>query len=342
MSDGTCKKIDYGILTRLADIVDLRKKALDAVQTKYNTEYNPNCTSCHGNPQFFALRPKLFIAHHQYMTAVKMFLGALDRFFAELMKEEADEELTPAEMASRPAEEQAVMGPEFVPGRKKLRAHCEPWTKNASAGDPSRNLCGVVCRMQPSCVGFALDPDTKWCLWFDDAKQDKEDKCTIATETEYVKKRQGPQNEKLWVMVDKVHIFEKGLTEALTEGEKQAALANERWNALKNPKKAEDTPDLQEDLLGQMRNYSSVVGDAFQIRKQLLILREQAFDILAKEAKKRPPFPMTKEEELKELAKQEEIAKQKELARLKETMIRRIPGAIGRPSEDLAVERFSK
>lgn len=303
MSDGSCQKIDYSVLAKLAKVVEEKKKVLDFVQGKYNDAHPADCTTCAGDPAFYELRSELIRAHYQYMVAVKMFLGALDKFEAEEAKEEAEEKA--AEESEDAGDADKALGPEFVFGEKKLRPHCEPWTKNTTYGI-NRNLCGIVCRLQPSCVGFAIDRKAKWCVWFDDVEPKKDDDvmCTNQKETQYVKKRQAPMNEELWRAVDKVHMFETGLRAALAESHLEADFSNEKFTFLRDSSTANETITRQEQLLDQLRNYSSTVKDAYELRKELIVLRKQAFWMIVTEAEKRPPWKKkTKEEKEKDIEK---------------------------------------
>merc|ERR1719502_2392373 len=95
---------------------------------------------------------------------------------------------------------------EFVPGERRVRPHCEPWTVNGTK-TPDRNTCAVICRSEPSCVGFAQDPKNKWCLWFDDVRPQPRDICSSQVMTQYVKKYQAPPSNDLWTAMQKIRVF---------------------------------------------------------------------------------------------------------------------------------------
>jgi len=168
------------VLTDLKDLVEKKKAELDTSQDRYDLLREPNCTTCPGSPAYLEARPDLLAAHEAYRKALEMYLNAMQalKTSSEISKKEAE-----AEAVEGGATE---AGPEFAPGRKTLRPHCEQWTTmNKSWGLPSRSMCAIICRNQPTCVGFARDLKYEWCLWFDDVKPQSEKTCSATTETEF-------------------------------------------------------------------------------------------------------------------------------------------------------------
>jgi hypothetical protein len=289
LSDGTCATISYERIIELGHLVETKKAELDVVQEAYDAAYRgANCTQCPGAAKYFAIRPELIKAHQQYFAAVRMYANALGIYEKRLAeaKAKADAGLDDGEGDSE------LLGPEFVPGKLKRRPHCETWTANASYGAPSNNVCGVICRLQPSCVGFALDPTSKWCVWYDEVETEADSECSTQAETEYVKKRKGPLNAPLWSAIDKVRMFEKALQEVLAMAHFKMKVASQSWETLQSSETKNDTllAERQDDLYAALQNYSGISYDAHQINEQLDIVKTQAFAMTIAEAKKRPPF----------------------------------------------------
>jgi len=87
------------------------------------------------------------------------------------------------------------------------RVHCEWWTcgsVNAS------EFCGVLCRHEPSCVGFNVD-ERGSCLWFDSYVPNGEPQCTKQESTKYMKRRLGPVNQTVRLALDRVRSLERSL-----------------------------------------------------------------------------------------------------------------------------------
>eukprot|EP00450_Noctiluca_scintillans_P012489 CAMPEP_0194486392 /NCGR_PEP_ID=MMETSP0253-20130528/7059_1 /TAXON_ID=2966 /ORGANISM="Noctiluca scintillans" /LENGTH=502 /DNA_ID=CAMNT_0039326479 /DNA_START=9 /DNA_END=1517 /DNA_ORIENTATION=- len=91
------------------------------------------------------------------------------------------------------------------------RVHCEWWTcgsVNAS------EFCGVLCRHEPSCVGFNVD-ERGSCLWFDSYVPNGEPQCSKLESTKYMKRRLGPVNQTVRVALDRVRSLERSLEMSL-------------------------------------------------------------------------------------------------------------------------------
>jgi hypothetical protein len=146
--------------------------------------------------------------------------------------------------------------------------------------------------MIPGCIGFAMDPTSKWCVWFDDVEPSSINTCSTTVKTEYVKKRPGPPNQDLWLAIQKVHVFEKAVQEVLVVADLKMNMANQNWLAMESNKTGNDTKqdDMQNNLFGSLRNYSNVAYDAHMLNRQLDINTEAAFAGVLSEIATRPPF----------------------------------------------------
>lgn len=279
MSDGTCQEIDMKVIAELYKMVEFRKEKLVEVQSEYNALYQPNCTSCPGSTAYFTLRPKLVHAHVQYRAALGLFLNAL----ASMRKKEY--------LMKNGTVAIKMGGKEFVPGKKKLRPHCEPWTMNATQ-EPTNAMCAIICRNEPSCKGFARDPKSHWCLWFDDAKPQPEDTCSSQVETEFLKEIQGPTNNDLWTNIQKLHVFDKAIVEALKLAGREASSTNAtfvKWWEFEGDA-AKIKLALREQFLDEVNGYTGTILDTMAIRKQYIELQNQANLLLVNEAEAFPPL----------------------------------------------------
>jgi len=269
--------------------VEQQRGELMKAQLELNMLADENCTSCPGAKKYFEKRPELLFKHQQYLATLKMFLGALKMYEDRVAEKKEKLEITGEGIPED-------LGPEFVPGEKRLRPHCEPWTSlNETLGKPTKVFCAVICRQQPSCVGFGWDPKSEWCLWYDDAKPQPEDVCTSQTKTEYLKKWQGPIDESLWVAIDKVHVFDGAIQKTLEIGKLRADVAAKFFEAWTDETRKEDD-DVNATLAGIHKNdlsnatdyYGGVLFDTHMLRKQLQILRKTAYMLTLQELHKRP------------------------------------------------------
>jgi len=279
MSDGTCVVLTTKVLETISEIVAQKKEALDELLQKYATLYQPKCVSCPGAAEYFDVRAQLLQAHREYAIVLRFFMNAMRIF--EAMEKEKNQ-----------GWEHDHDGPEFVPGVKKLRPHCEPWTVNGTQA-PDRELCGVICRNQPTCMGFAMDASSGWCLWFDDAEPQSEAVCSSQSETEYVRRWQAKLNATIWATMKKLQIFDKAIITSLKvadveTGKTSAAFAKwtdfEGQNAtLKNEK--------EDHFQKTLDNYTGTLFDLTELRKEYLVLQRTALELTEREAKANPPFP---------------------------------------------------
>jgi hypothetical protein len=286
LSDGSCQEINYDAILNISKLVDEKGRDLKLVKEAYDAAYRgANCTQCPGAADYFAIRLQLIHAHNQFLAAVRMFLQGM-KMYEQLLAERR--KLEDAGLDGK----DGLDGPEFVPGKLKRRPHCVPWSYNITYGAPSRNFCGVLCRLQPNCVGFAMSETDKWCIWYDEGEVTADNACSSRSETEYVKKRQGPLNEKLWTAIKKVDVFETALQEALAVTHLRMEVAEQKWHALENTKTRNKTvlSNRKDQLVDSLYNYSDISNDADMLQKQLSINTIQAFALMAAEEKSRPPF----------------------------------------------------
>jgi len=187
-------------------------------------------------------------------------------------------------------------GPEFVVGKKKRRPHCEPWTVSPTR-KPDDKMCAVICRNEPSCVGFAKDPDNGWCVWFDDTapqhkKGEAENVCSSVFETEYVKMKPGPQNKGLWADIQKIHVFDNAIIAALKLAHPVSDHTNFKfidWWSYDDGNRTAKLA-LKDVFLHKMDNYTENILDVISLRKQFVILQDSAYEVAAREAVNKPPL----------------------------------------------------
>jgi len=282
LSDGTCKVIDMEIIDELVRVVEARKATLEALRGKYESLHEPECTSCPAAATYYEARPKLIEAHREYRSALGFLLNAMAAMKGVGQGKE-DGGVT--------ARGNIDSGPEFVRGKKKLRPHCEPWTASETAA-PSSNICGIVCRNQPSCVGFATDPQSRWCVWFDAEKPTTESLCGSVGETEFIKKKQVAQNSQMWTAMEKIRVFDKAISEALQMAELQADTANKTfmgwWSSTRGNSSAKF--HSRQDFAESLKDYAGTILDVAKIREQYLILQKAAYSLASAEAQVSPPL----------------------------------------------------
>jgi hypothetical protein len=261
--------------------VQLRAKDLATVQKEYNNLHQPECVSCPGGPEYYAARTRLMKQHLEFQVALGLLIKTL-----EFMSKFRLKALKAA------AAEGKVSGAEFVPGERQIRPHCEPWTVNGTK-TPDRNTCGVICRSEPSCVGFAIDPKNKWCLWFDDVRPQTRDICSSQVMTQYVKKYQAHANNDLWTSMQKIRVFDKAIMEALKLAEYHSEETSNGfvdWWGYDGKNKTVRLA-LRGDFEKKDKDYTGTLLDLNTVRKQWLTLQWQASQFASEEVLTNPPFP---------------------------------------------------
>jgi len=168
---------------------------------------------------------------------------------------------------------------------------------------PDDDVCAIICRSQSTCVGFAKDPVSHFCLWFDDVKPKPgvpQDSCSSETETQFVKKWQAPVNNDLWTTMEKIHVFDKAIGDALELADTNANGSNVSfvhwWGFDGNTTdfdgntsmglRVDDTAvklGLKSNFLDHIDNYTGVILNTTAMRKQYLILQTDALSMVADE-----------------------------------------------------------
>jgi hypothetical protein len=227
------------------------------------------------------MRSQLLVAHQNYAASLELFMNAFNVW----------EELE-AQRNAGWTRSGGHDGPEFVPGVKKLRPHCEPWTVNGTEV-PDRNICGVVCRNQPSCMGFAMDETSGWCLWFDDAEPQSEAACSMQTETAYIRRWEQKDNATVWATMKKLQVFDKAIINTLNLVDSDSAKTSSSyadWTDFEG-KNATLKDEKEQSFSDTLNNYTKALFDIEELRKQYLVLQRTAYELAEKEAKANPPFP---------------------------------------------------
>jgi len=291
-SDGSCKDIDSGVVDQVLKMVEDKRAALVKLQKKYNALHHKKCPNCPGEAAYFALRSQLIEAHKGYRANLGFLVQTLKAW--EVAKARANALLNGKGGGGKGGLRD---GPEFKLGEKKLRAHCEPWTVNATV-KPDIDLCAVICRNEPACIGFAQDPKHGWCLWFDkeDAVPAKAgcSSCNSITATKYVKRWQGTINQELWTSIQKIHVFDKAITEALELADSVGSTSYNSfttwWSADADNKTAKLS--LKDNFVGKMGDYTNEILNILEMRKQFRTLQQSAYTFGLEDAKEDPPMPI--------------------------------------------------
>lgn len=288
LSDGTCATITIEIVQQIFATVQQKKAALGVAQAAYDTAKNPNCTACPYEHTYFDMRRQLLLAHKDYNEALRLLLAAMDAMQIESKDEEAGGDV----------DDTKDKGPEFKMGVRTGRPHCESWTVNETV-QPTFQLCGVICRNQPSCIGFSIDPVSNWCVWYDEAPSAKaSETCSATTETRYTKLRQGKFNKNLWATMEKIHMFNEAIAKALEVATEDAGSANATLVAFSKASETTDNVTEQERLeklfVGATANYSGTMHDVFGFRQQWDLFSRRLLAMALGEAQKHPPVPVVK------------------------------------------------
>lgn len=256
------------VINDILKVVNAKRDILLAAQKKYNALTEKAITT----QAYYDARREVIEAHEQYRAALGLLVTAIIEMKA--VKKQMKMGLGSAKEYS---------GPEFIEGKIKRRPHCEPWTVNGTNADqeqPDDQLCAVVCRNEPSCVGFTKDPDAAWCIWFDDAKPDPKEACTAQLETKYVKKRQAEIDEDLWTAIEKIRVFDKAITEALELAETNEESTHKGFRGLWPTKIANKAVKLalKDSFENNVDKYTGTILDTLAMRKQYVKLQGEAFE----------------------------------------------------------------
>merc|ERR1719171_2973380 len=95
----------------------------------------------------------------------------------------------------------------------------------------------------------------------------------------------GPQNKDLWENIQKLHVFDKAMIEALALADPAGDTTNKKFIDWWSYGEGNRTVQLalKDVFLGHMDNYTSTILDTVAMRKQWLILQESAYDIATHE-----------------------------------------------------------
>jgi len=303
-------------IDQLRDEAIVGKATLDVLERDLNASLH--------TPAYYDLRPKVLEAHNNYLMALDLLHACIKRKNAE-RKEAARQGESDFTFAAESAEEieatpdlSDITQPEFVEAEVVLRVHCEPWTKNSTLPVPSRDLCGVICRYETNCLGFALDPEYEWCLWYDphDAVHSspnpsgspglnvtkghnesvglgEEKPCSSRNATTYVKNlRHMPRNlsTNIWVAIESARKLGKDLLEAVHLAEQQADKANQTYAAWHGAQHVSEFPDKMRTFVSAKDNYTETVLKADKLRELWVNAKSAAYVATTAEALARPPF----------------------------------------------------
>lgn len=158
---------------------------------------------------------------------------------------------------------------------------------------PDDEICAVICRDEPSCVGFARDPEFHWCVWFDNVAPEKTEAghCSSVQKTQYLKNWQGKAGP-LWEAIEKIHVFDKAIMQALEMSDKRSNVAHKHfvdWMDYDAGNSAVRLA-LEDKFADKMLDYKTVIVDMLDIRKQYLVLQREANKMVRKEAEANPPM----------------------------------------------------
>jgi len=262
--------------------VILKKHILDDAQLDYKAKM-AICPKCNAPPV-----DQLLHDHVQYRRALDLLLALLG-----MLKEKEKEEEPPVP----PAVDE---GPEFVPGTLEGHGHCEAWTSNGTKTCADEE-CGIICRNQPSCVGFAIDKMRGICIWYDKFPPIPEDKECAMMPVQFVKNRNVTQNKDIWAAGEKIHAMEEQLETYTITADAEAQDANHSfamWWAAKDGKLPGGVNKTLEDVLkthfvATKDNYSFTLMDAEMIAKEKQVAIDDAWELIHKESAETPAFTTT-------------------------------------------------
>jgi hypothetical protein len=169
----TCQKITPDVLDFLKYHVLVQKNILDEAVASFNEMaqdasdvLTANALPCAGGGCNTPSGKDVLIAHEQLDAAINLFTEAQKAYIPDHFDPAA--EAVEANKACKIGEEFVLLGDGELPTTGNV--HCEPWTVNGtrvqSPKTPTKEHCGVLCRANPSCKGFALHEKGP-CVWWD-------------------------------------------------------------------------------------------------------------------------------------------------------------------------------
>jgi len=251
-----------------------KKHILDEAQLDYKTKLSI-CPKCVAPPV-----DQLLHDHVQYRRALDLLLALL-----KMMKEKEDEE-PPAP----PTEEEEV--PEYVPGTMEAKGHCEAWTSNGTRPCKDEE-CGIICRHQPSCVGFAIDMNKGICIWYDRFKPLPEDKECTMTPVQFVKKKNVTQNKDIWAANEKIHAMEEQIETFMITADSEAQDANHSYTIWIHESNKTLKEILKYHFVDAKDNYTFTLQDAETIEQERQKAIEDAWALIHEDSADIPAFTTT-------------------------------------------------
>lgn len=269
-ADGTCSPITKEVIAEVRHLVLLKKEFLDSEQERYD-----------GHVVGHLPTRDLLIAHEEYRKALDLLLALLA-----MMKPKPKP--APAEEA---AAAEAVLGPEFVEGEIGGKVECEKWMSNATHG-ATKDDCGIICRNEPMCAGFAVDPSFKWCAWFKRLPPKPQPGCTVQ-KTQYVKRRNVTINDDLWAAVAKIHAMDEQLQTMMLTADEDAQTANGDFHKWMDSKNKSAKAMLKWTFTEAKNEYTFTLQDAAKVQEERDKAIWTTWDDIHAEQEKNPAFKTT-------------------------------------------------
>lgn len=298
-STGSCKKVTKDMIQELMKLCFGLKNKLDGVE-----EMSKAATP----QEYVYLKFQLMEANDRYRRALDLLTSVLSNFKeekADAVEEEAKEEEEEPEEEEK--EKKVGPVPEFVLGAVEHRMHCEPWSKNATfyihnLRTASIDTCAVICRNQPTCVGFNIDPGYGWCIWFDDKEEVPfpQTQCSTQNKTAFIKNKEVHFNSTIWITMEKVRAEDKKWQATLKQADLEAEIANDTFYEFWEEKNNTLKNGLMEKLLEAKTNYSKTMAQAATIKQDYFTESITVFNLIKEERMALPPFPVIHEDPAEE------------------------------------------
>lgn len=282
-ADGTCSPITKEVIEEMKALVMMKKRALDDTQAEYAGRLAHLCAKCQP-----PMATKLLHDHEEYRKALDLLLAMLA-----MMKEPT------VDPAVEEAAAEAALGPEFVEGKVTGRVVCERWSGNATA-PADKQTCGVICREEEACAGFAIDPVNNWCAWFKRLAPipGKDDGCPVL-ETQYVKARNVTRNSDFWGSMQRIDAMEEQLETFMMTADIEAQEANAtfvRWNTAFKGDNQTATDIYKSIFVGSKNAYTWTLQDSATIKAELSDAIQDTLGMISDEISNAAPFPNEEQE----------------------------------------------
>lgn len=285
-SNGECVRVTMDMINQLISLCAGLKSNLDLVE--HHAEVN-------GPGEYVFNRFEVMTANERYRRALDLLISVLDSFVEDSTAQVTEEEEESEEQSDK--DKGNITGPEFIHGEVVHRVHCEPWSKNAtyythSLGEVSINTCGVICRSQPTCVGFSVEPTYGWCVWYDDKVEPPfaEQQCSSHNMTQYLKMWEGPQNTTLWLAMEKAHAYERKWRSLLFKADTEAEIANRTFQDFWTETNMTQRNQTMHMLLDAKANYTATLAEAESVKDAYFGESITAYNLVRGEVVAHPPF----------------------------------------------------